>query len=109
MLQVHRDESDRPSTPDPPARGSAGPRSEERRVGKECRSRWPRYHQKKNDLNHGVIYPDIHCRDELKPVSTYDLHLPVRNFLNIFCVQIVAEMTTHCFCSDLSENTSVGQ
>src|SRR6266852_9649377 len=24
-----------------------GVRSEERRVGKECRSRWPRYHEKK--------------------------------------------------------------
>src|SRR3712207_9555130 len=24
------------------------PRSEERRVGKECRSRWPPYHQKNN-------------------------------------------------------------
>src|SRR5256885_8376118 len=26
------------------ARGSGGPRSEERRVGKECRSRWSPYH-----------------------------------------------------------------
>src|SRR5688572_33495103 len=27
-------------------------RSEERRVGKECRSRWPRYHEKKNKTKH---------------------------------------------------------
>src|SRR2546430_14955031 len=30
---------------------SAWRRSEERRVGKECRSRWSRYHSKKNGLN----------------------------------------------------------
>src|SRR2546430_7001710 len=28
----------------PPATGSTAPRSEERRVGKECRSRWSPYH-----------------------------------------------------------------
>src|SRR5690606_39327856 len=28
--------------------GSTGTRSEERRVGKECRSRWSRMHEKKN-------------------------------------------------------------
>ena len=28
-------------------------RSEERRVGKECRSRWPPYHSKKKIDNHG--------------------------------------------------------
>src|SRR5688572_32298641 len=34
---------------------SAPPRSEERRVGKECRSRWSPYHKKKNkkDLRSG--------------------------------------------------------
>src|SRR6266542_5288422 len=31
---------------------SAGPRSEERRVGKECRSRWLPYHYKKNVKGH---------------------------------------------------------
>src|SRR5438034_6431797 len=31
----------------PPARGPLRPRSEERRVGKECRSRWSPYHYKK--------------------------------------------------------------
>src|ERR1039457_5861436 len=31
----------------PPAAGPAGTRSEERRVGKECRSRWSPYHSKK--------------------------------------------------------------
>src|SRR5690242_21759474 len=30
-------------------RGGIGPRSEERRVGKECRSRWSAYHEKKNE------------------------------------------------------------
>src|SRR5687768_2841253 len=30
-------------------------RSEERRVGKECRSRWSRYHWKKNDERAGVV------------------------------------------------------
>src|SRR5438270_3831526 len=30
-----------------PARASLGNRSEERRVGKECRSRWSPYHEKK--------------------------------------------------------------
>src|SRR5437764_15023902 len=30
-----------------PAKPAAGARSEERRVGKECRSRWGRYHTKK--------------------------------------------------------------
>src|SRR5438874_12563048 len=29
--------------------GTFCPRSEERRVGKECRSRWAAYHYKKND------------------------------------------------------------
>src|SRR5690554_6965014 len=32
----------------PAAGAGAGGRSEERRVGKECRSRWSRYHLKKN-------------------------------------------------------------
>src|SRR2546428_10322793 len=33
-----------PPRPSPPARRSQPPRSEERRVGKECRSRWSPYH-----------------------------------------------------------------
>ena len=33
-----------PSPPVGPALGSKGIRSEERRVGKECRSRWSPYH-----------------------------------------------------------------
>src|SRR5579871_1574532 len=37
-----------PSRPLRRARLRGGSRSEERRVGKECRSRWSRYHQKKN-------------------------------------------------------------
>src|SRR5215217_6878401 len=32
------------------AKGCRAPRSEERRVGKECRSRWSPYHYKKNDM-----------------------------------------------------------
>src|SRR3712207_9450653 len=32
-------------------RDDAGHRSEERRVGKECRSRWSPYHSKKKTLN----------------------------------------------------------
>src|SRR3712207_9099181 len=38
------------------ARPFAGARSEERRVGKECRSRWSPYHYKKKkiNLNHKV-------------------------------------------------------
>src|SRR5216683_3225089 len=53
--------SDLPTTPDqtplharasPPVHNHyssyASPRSEERRVGKECRSRWSPYHEKKN-------------------------------------------------------------
>src|SRR5690348_17667865 len=31
-------------------------RSEERRVGKECRSRWSPYHGKKNETNIGTAY-----------------------------------------------------
>src|SRR6266498_1103497 len=38
-----------PSTPATPSSAPPGEgRSEERRVGKECRSRWSAYHQKKN-------------------------------------------------------------
>ena len=33
-----------PSGPDSPAEGETRSRSEERRVGKECRSRWSPYH-----------------------------------------------------------------
>src|SRR5439155_18816652 len=33
-----------------------GLRSEERRVGKECRSRWSQYHEKKNKKNEIRIY-----------------------------------------------------
>src|SRR3712207_9284116 len=36
---------------------SYAPRSEERRVGKECRSRWSPYHQKKNIY---CRYPHVH-------------------------------------------------
>src|SRR5437868_15537427 len=36
-------------------------RSEERRVGKECRSRWSRHHQKKND---NPFYPDVRHDDK---------------------------------------------
>src|SRR6267378_5319464 len=32
----------------------APPRSEERRVGKECRSRWSAYHSKKKDANREI-------------------------------------------------------
>ena len=32
-----------------PAEAAREPRSEERRVGKECRSRWAPYHQKKKE------------------------------------------------------------
>src|SRR3712207_7360263 len=34
----------RPRAPRPPRGGRTCPRSEERRVGKECRSRWSPYH-----------------------------------------------------------------
>src|SRR5438477_12295881 len=34
-------------------------RSEERRVGKECRSRWWPYHEKKNKGSLGYCYMDI--------------------------------------------------
>src|SRR6476620_2053853 len=34
----------------PSARSAMPRRSEERRVGKECRSRWPPYHYKKNSI-----------------------------------------------------------
>src|SRR5690349_25051143 len=33
---------------------SPGARSEERRVGKECRSRWSAYHYKKNEAERGA-------------------------------------------------------
>src|SRR6266542_6846375 len=35
-------------------RGRSRSRSEERRVGKECRSRWSPYHEKKNKRREGV-------------------------------------------------------
>src|SRR5207245_4238707 len=35
--------------------GRAGPRSEERRVGKECRSRWWREEEKKKEEKRGVV------------------------------------------------------
>src|SRR6478609_11340945 len=45
---------------------SPAPRSEERRVGKECRSRWWPYHEKKNFLglaevggDHGGVAADL--------------------------------------------------
>src|SRR3712207_10795 len=37
-----------------------GPRSEERRVGKECRSRWSPYHYKKKDLTHSHLSRALH-------------------------------------------------
>src|SRR5437899_11191650 len=37
--------------PDAPILRALDPRSEERRVGKECRSRWSAYQQKKNEEN----------------------------------------------------------
>src|SRR6266513_5678040 len=38
-----------PRSRDRPARSRPSPRSEERRVGKECRSRWSPYHLKKKN------------------------------------------------------------
>src|SRR5947207_14456938 len=42
-------------------------RSEERRVGKECRSRWAPHHEKKKNKKHmntkGVVIEPTHCRD----------------------------------------------
>src|SRR2546426_8992842 len=51
-VDLRRNRSSAVSVPSPPfptgagegARGRAGARSEERRVGKECRSRWSPYH-----------------------------------------------------------------
>src|SRR5687768_18064267 len=40
--------------PPPPAARYALPRSEERRVGKECRSRWSAYHEKKQQQRKAV-------------------------------------------------------
>ena len=42
-------------------------RSEERRVGKECRSRWSRYHEKKKKKNpiHKKAMGRSHVRDEI--------------------------------------------
>src|SRR3712207_736445 len=37
--------------------GFASPRSEERRVGKECRSRWSPYHYKKQEISRSLIGP----------------------------------------------------
>src|SRR5256885_16941798 len=41
------------------------PRSEERRVGKECRSRWSPYHLKKNAVNAGqfISLVDLNSSD----------------------------------------------
>src|SRR5438132_11886071 len=39
------------------------PRSEERRVGKECRSRWSPYHQKKNTKKKKVELRNIKYND----------------------------------------------
>src|SRR6516162_9936138 len=44
----------------------APPRSEERRVGKECRSRWSPYHQKKNK-------EDASCRNRVMAIRG-DIH-----------------------------------
>src|SRR5215475_14651122 len=41
--------------------GCEGQRSEERRVGKECRSRWWPYPQKKKKTN------GIHCQNRIRP------------------------------------------
>src|SRR5438034_10352024 len=49
--------------------GATEERSEERRVGKECRSRWSTYHSQKNQLREGnkrddndiALTPDILC------------------------------------------------
>src|SRR6266849_7979416 len=41
------------------------PRSEERRVGKECRSRWSPYHEKKKGRQNGKEDMCISGRDEL--------------------------------------------
>ena len=37
-------------------------RSEERRVGKEGRSRWLRHHKKKQSLHMHTVLPDYMCR-----------------------------------------------
>ena len=46
VLEPRKREADGPSGREPPADAQAGglTRSEERRVGKECRSRWSPYH-----------------------------------------------------------------
>src|SRR5437879_10517451 len=44
---TYRFNSSRPHSVETGGRSRRSPRSEERRVGKECRSRWSRYHQKK--------------------------------------------------------------
>src|SRR5690606_40612581 len=47
-LEVHRkDQAREPHEGESSSAKNAGTRSEERRVGKECRSRWSRYHMKK--------------------------------------------------------------
>src|SRR5688572_33441776 len=46
--------ADRGAAPAPAAR-AAPPRSEERRVGKECRSRWPREREKKKEKRAVIV------------------------------------------------------
>src|SRR5436189_6224444 len=48
-------------------------RSEERRVGKECRSRWSPYHEKKKKNKDSAIHR--RTRVETKVDNTYDLRL----------------------------------
>src|SRR5947208_13753861 len=49
----------------------SAPRSEERRVGKECRSRWAPYHEKKKERQHNELHPmsadDTERRTDNKP------------------------------------------
>src|SRR6476619_7525673 len=52
------------SSPSRPATSTRARRSEERRVGKECRSRWSPYHQKKKKYDQLAGDPDDHLLRE---------------------------------------------
>src|SRR5437879_13373256 len=53
--------------------GGGEPRSEERRVGKECRSRWSAYHLKKKEQKRRVSGECGKCSSELRDGSDSDM------------------------------------
>src|SRR6266852_6536262 len=55
--------------------GSVTSRSEERRVGKECRSRWSPYHSKKTTPPHPHLHPPL-TPPHLPPPPPHPPNLP---------------------------------